>query len=436
MKTTTISPLFRIIPIATTLILFALAGSLWGADIVRVSVSTDGKEANNACRMPRISADGRFVVFESSATTLVPDDTNYRQDIFVHDLQTGTTERVSVPDGREGEANSSSANASISADGRYVVFESTATNLVPGLEKRDTRIFIHDRTTGTTELASVNTYGEPAGGAHTPVISGDGRYVVFNTRQALDPADSNNADDIYLRDRIEQTTERVSITTEGFEANWASIAPSISADGRWIAFESRATDMVVDDYNDECDIFVRDRQRGETRRISVSSLGEQSNGRSGAPAISADGRYVVYQSAASNLVEGDWNGYTDVFMHDLETGETRCVSQSFDQGSADADSTAPAVSADGQYVTFMSQATNLNAFWSDNTNQIYHRDMVTGETNLASVPSAGSAAGGKINNPPAISGDGMQVVFQSTGYGLVTGDTNKMSDIFVANMAN
>src|SRR5207249_1268748 len=207
---------------------------------------------------PALSADGRFVAFGSDATNLVAGDTNGTTDVFVHDRQTGTTERVSVASGGGTQGNGKSggffAFPALSADGRFVAFQSDATNLVAGDTNGTTDVFVHDRQTATTERVSVN--GFSAG----PALSADGRFVAFHsTGSNLVAGDTNGATDVFVHDRQTGTTERVSGASDGTQGNDASAGPALSADGRLVAFHSSATNLVAGDANRAYDVFVHDR---------------------------------------------------------------------------------------------------------------------------------------------------------------------------------
>ena len=286
----------------------------------RVSVATGGGEANGASYTPAISADGRFVAFHSDATNLVSGDTSGFTDIFVHDRQTGTTERVSVATGGA-EANGISGLAAISADGRFVAFQSAANNLVSGDTNSAYDIFVHDRQTGTTERVSVASGGGQATGGPSlrPVLSADGRFVAFFSDATTLVSDTNATTDIFVHDRQTGTTERVNVATNGDQATGISGSAAISADGRFVAFESVANNLVGSDTNSTYDVFVHDRESGTTERVSVATNGGQATGNSTFPAISADGRFVAFQSDAANLVGGDANAASDVFVHDRGT---------------------------------------------------------------------------------------------------------------------
>ena len=285
----------------------------------RVSVATGGGQGSGGSYRPSISADGRFVSFESIAPDLVAGDTNGVPDIFVHDRQSGTTERVSVATGG-GQVSDGSFNSvpSISADGRFVSFDSYAPDLVAGDTNGYTDVFVHDRQSGTTERVSVATGGGQGGDfSYAPSISADGRFVSFHSDAPdLVVGDTNGARDVFVHDRQAGTTERVSVATGGGQGSGGSgsYRPSISADGRFVSFDSYAPDLVAGDTNGVPDIFVHDRQSGTTERVSVATGGGQGNGYSYDPSISADGRFVSFGSSAPDLVAGDTNGVADVFV--------------------------------------------------------------------------------------------------------------------------
>ncbi len=334
-----------------------------------VSVDNSGNQANKDSGGPSISADGRFVAFGSWASSLVADDTNVSKDVFVHDRRTGTTELVSV-DSSGNQANKDSSGPSISADGRFVAFTSWAPNLVANDTNDTNDIFVHDRETGTTELVSVDNSGNQANkDSGTPSISADGRFVAFASWATdLVAKDTNDTKDVFVHDRQTGTTRRVSVGNSGNQASGYSYDPSINADGRFVAFTSRASNLVA---NDACchDVFVRDQQMGTTRRVSVASSGSQANGVNNSPSISSNGRFVAFGSMSSNLVANDTNKTWDVFVRDQQTGTTRRVSVASSGSQANGSNHAfSSISSDGHYLAFRSNATNLvpndtNAAW-------------------------------------------------------------------------
>jgi hypothetical protein len=294
----------------------------------RVSVDSSGVEGNDISFVPSISADGQVVAFSSGASNLVAGDTNARYDVFVHDRATGITERVSV-DSSGGEGNGDCFWPSISADGQVVAFSSAATNLVAGDTNHTWDVFVHDRATGITERVSVGSSGgegdNTSGYYNFPSISADGQIVAFQSYASnLVAGDTNGYPDVFVHDRATGITERVSVDSSGGEGNLGSgeSETSISADGQVVEFESAASNLVDRDRNHSWDVFVHDRTTGITERVSVDSSGVEGNNNSHITygrSISADGQIVAFESAASNLVAGDTNSVSDVFVHD------RCV---------------------------------------------------------------------------------------------------------------
>ena len=397
----------------------------------RESVASDGTQGNFASVAPALSADGRFVAFESVATNLVPGDTNGFGDVFVHDRMTGTTERVSVAlDGTQGNARSLSP--ALSADGRFVAFASTASNLVAGDTNGRQDVFVRDRMTGTTERVSVASDGTQGNASsYTPALSADGRFVGFNSdADNLVPGDTNASTDVFVHDRMTGTTERVTVASNGTQGNSDSFTPALSADGRFVTFESDADNLVPGDTNGSTDVFVHDRQTGKTERVSVTSNGTQGNSDSFTRALSADGRFVAFESDAHNLVPGDTNGSTDVFVHDRLTGTTKRVSVTSDGTQGNGGSDFPVLSADGRFVAFESDAHNLVPGDTNGFTDVFVHDRLTGTTERVSVASDGTQ-GDSASVHPAISADGGIVAFNSAATNLVPSDTNAAVDVFV-----
>jgi hypothetical protein len=383
-----------------------------------------------------ISADSRYVAFLSQANNLVTGDTNGHVDVFVHDRLTGETTCVSVgPNGEQ--ANAGSFSASISADGRYVAFASEATNLLENRTNGQFNVFVHDRSTGTTSLVSVSSNGTQGNGdSADPDISPDGRFVAFQSlAQNLVVNDTNGQLDVFVHDRMTGETTRVSISTNGVEGNNWSSSPAISADGRYVAFYSFARNL-IDGQNIryQRNAFVHDRSTGTTSLVSVSSNGTNGAGDSFSTDISADGRYVAFYSTASNLVSGDTNGQTDAFVHDRITGETTRVSISTNGTQGTGGSFRPSLSADGRLVAFESIANNLVEHDENKVPDIFVHDRQTGQTSLVSIANDGSQ-GNKYSYNPSISADGQFVAFSSDATNLVADDTNDRRDIFVYDRA-
>jgi len=404
--------------------------------ITLVSVDSAGNQGNSDSYTPSVSADGRFVAFESGVSNLVPGDTNNNNDIFVRDTLTNTTTLVSL-DSAGNQANNGSSRPSISADGRFVAFQSSASNLVPGDTNRDPDsfaiqdIFVRDRLTNTTTRVSVDSAGNQANRfSDRPSISADGRFVAFTSEASnIVPGDTNNRNDIFVRDTLTNTTTRVSVDSAGNQQNGSSFfnASSISADGRFVAFESNAGNLVPGDTNGDSDIFVRDTLTNTTTRVSVDSAGNQGNDVSYNPSISADGRFVAFDSFASNIVPGDTNSERDIFVRDTLTNTTTGVSGDSAGNQRNIDSNSPSISADGRFVAFESEAFNIVR--TPLINDIFVRDTLTNTTTNVSVDSAGNP--GEAFNP-SISADGRFVAFDSRSSNLVPGQTNDYRKIFVA----
>jgi Tol biopolymer transport system component len=332
-----------------------------------VSVDTAGGDPNDESGGPSISADGRYVAFSSLASALVPGDGNGVSDVFVRDLEAGTTTRVSV-DASGGDSNDGSFAPSISADGRRVAFHAFASDLVPddgtvGFNGVD--VFVRDLQTESTTRASVDASGgDPSDASFTPAISADGRHVAFHSYASDLVPDDGTAGflgaDVFVRDLQAESTTRASVDVAGGDPNDLSASShSISADGRYIAFQSFASDLVPGDGNGEPDVFVRDLQTASTIRVSVDTTGDDANQVSDKPSMSADGRYVAFASTADDLVSGDTNGQVDIFVHDLQNNTTTRVNTDVLGRQANFPSFGPAISADGRYVAFESTANNL-----------------------------------------------------------------------------
>lgn len=401
----------------------------------RASVGSQEQESPNGAIYPSISGSGRFVVFETSADNLSPGDTNEESDVFVRDRKSGRTERVSLrSNGAQG--NSWSGYAAISGNGRFVAFTAEASNLVQGDTNGVQDVFVHDRRTDTTARISINGRGRQGNGDSAyPSISATGRFVVFSSGATnLVPNDANGFRDLFVHDRLTGTTKLVTVRSNGVQANASTgyINPgAISADGRFITFDSQASNLVKGDANAMGDVFVRDVATGTTARVSVSSTGDEGDGASRDPSISADGRFVAFPSVATNLVVSDGNAEQDVFVHNRQRGTTRRVSVSSADEEADGPSGGYAsISADGRFVAFESFAENLIANDANNTTDVFVRDRKRRTTVRVSLTNAG-AEGNSSSGYPFLSANGRFVAFQSEATNLVGNDTNATTDIYV-----
>ncbi|MCW6007262.1 hypothetical protein K1W54_22350 [Micromonospora sp. CPCC 205371] len=390
----------------------------------RISVDSSGGQATEYRSHPfAASADGRYVAFTTAAPNLVPGDTNNTWDVLVRDRRTGTTSRISASSaGVPGD--SSSYGQAMSPDGRYVSFTSDATNLVPGDTNGAYDGFVHDRRTGTTSRVTLTDGGTQADArSYAPAISADARFVAFvSDATELVPGDTNGMADIFLRDRRAGTTVLVS----GAHADAPSDAPVISADGRFVAFTSEAA-LVPGDTNGVADVFQRDLRTGTIQRVNVTTAGAQAEALTVSPTMSADGRYVAFTSEAA-LVPGDTNGVADVFLRDLRTGTTVRVSLAADGGQAlDGSSYGPMVGADGRQVVFSSDATNLVPGDTNGVADVFLRDLRTGTTVRVSLAADGGQPNGASNDGVLIR-DGRSVAFASAATNLVPGGTNGETD--------
>jgi Tol biopolymer transport system component len=409
------------------------AGAVSGGTTSRVSISSTGTQGDGWSQLrgsQAISARGRYVAFTSSASNLVPGDSNDATDVFVRDRRAGVTERVSVGAGGQ-EGDNLSFWQAISANGRYVAFTSFASNLVAGDTNGVEDVFVRDRLVGVTRRVSVGAGGRQADDQTpgAPAISADGRYVAFRSFATnLIRGDTNGLPDVFVRDRRAGVTERVSVSSGGKQGDNFNWAVAISANGRFVAFQSSSSNLVAGDTNGVDDVFVRDRLIGKTQRMSVSSDGRQGSFDASGVAISADGRFVAFTSGSEEFVAGDTNGWEDVFLRDRLTGVTRRVSIGPRGREADGNSGGPTFSADNRYVAFYSSASNLVPGDTNGEGDIFVRDRLAGATKRVSVGAGGQQVGAFSGS---ISADGRHVAFTSSATNVVAGDTNDLDDVFV-----
>ncbi|GAB7037659.1 MULTISPECIES: TolB family protein [Catenuloplanes] len=414
----------------------AVDGSASEGVTCRVSVTDRNLQTDGPSINPRLSATGRHVAFTSGATNLISADDDAGVGVFVRDRSSGRVTRVSAAVGGE-PANGSSYVDGISADGRYVAFTSYASDLVPEDTNGVSDVFVRDLITGTTNRVSVSSGGAQADYESSGAgISGNGRFVAFTSWASdLVPGENNVAMDVYVRDLVTSTTTRVSASTDGTQGNWHSYHPQLSYDGRFIVFASLADNLVPGDVNDAADAFVRDRLTGTTRLVSVSLSASSGNERSGDPAISPDGRSVAFWSSASDLVPRDTNGVGDIFVRELLAGRTTRVSASSTGEQADNGSVRVAISGDGRYVAFTSSASNLVPADTNGVGDVFVHDRATTTTIRVSVSTGGRQVTYETGaNPVDISADGRHIGFSSEDTGLVLADTNGHEDVFMRDL--
>ncbi len=408
--------------VLSALVLASTAASTTAARTTRVSVSSSHAEGDRPSFAAGISANGRYVAFTSQATNLVAGDTNERQDAFVYNRSTGHLQRVSVTSSgaqaRPGaDPNGGSAAMDISADGRYVLFRSDAPNLVSG---GTSEAFIRDRTAKRTRRIPLLGLRVTEG-----ALSGDGRYAVLAA-----------GDSIYRYNLRSRHVVRLTAKANG----WSS-SPAVSADGRYVAFTSIASNLVRGDTNKLPDVFVRDVHTGKTTRVSVTSAGGQGIGKrysngSNAPVISDGGRYVAFHSDMTNLVPSDTNKVEDIFVHDRVTGKTQRVSVSSSGVQANQESlSGGSFSSDGRLFAFTSLATNLVPNDHNEITDVFIRDLHTGRTRLVSLGMKGQGDDASwVGLGSAFTRDSRYLLFASWAANLVPGDTNGVADVFVRDL--
>lgn len=441
----------------------------------RISIAHDGSQAAfpepvagyssapTGSVTPAISANGRFIVFSSTANNLVEGDTNYHADVFLYDRQDKTTKRVSVTSSGDQTAgwgaalnptdplylsNNQNKNPSVSEDGRYIVFASMAENLPGGGQWKD-HIYLHDVESQETNLVSKSSVGYAASRTcSSPAISSDGQFVAFDSTDFyLVPNDTNSiytnggawyeqqiGSDVFVRDIKAGTTERVSLNSSGEQlvgGYKGSRSPAISADGRYVAFETDATNLgpaeLTHDFN-FFNIFIRDRQTGTTELISANTQGVAANKPSTLYAISADGRYVVFSSSADNFLESvptTWkNG---IFVRDRENNTTEIVNISSEGEIANMASYNASISPKGRFVTFSSGADNLVPDDSNEQGDLFVHDRTTKKTECLTCN--GTQTGGfDYWLAASITDSGMAIFSSSRQFD--ESDTNDAIDIF------
>ncbi|MDX6706635.1 MAG: hypothetical protein QOI48_2481 [Solirubrobacteraceae bacterium] len=404
-----------------------------------------GAKGNSPSRLPSISADGRFVAFQSTAANLDPADTDPSSDIFVRDTQTNATALVSRASGPSGANGSGESMApDISADGRYVVFQSTAANLDPADVDSTIDVFVRDLQASTTRLVSRAT-GESGvnsdGASGAPTISADGRYVVFESVATnLNLADTDPVSDVFVRDLPGNTTTLVSRApgAGGVKGDAGSTSPDISANGRYVAFSSLSTNLHADDTDGLADIFVRDVQSGVTTLASraATATGAKGDGDSTQPGISADGTLVAFVSTSANLDGADTDAVADVYLRGVRASASTTTLVSRADGANGAkgngDSATPVISTTGRYVAFSSVSTNLDAADSDSVSDVYSRELPTNNVRLVSrAAGAGGVKGDGDSVGAAISADARFVAFTSAAANLGDGDADATLDVHV-----
>ena len=397
-----------------------------------VSVGPSGVPDAELSTMGSLNVDGSLIAYLSESDDLINGNpSSGLRGVFVRNRKKGRNQFLHKSSAGVA-ATTPIDSAAISRGGRFVVFASPADNLVPGDNNNHIDVFVRDRKKGKTKRVSIRTDGGQAANGHSRggSISEDGRYVVFNSAaNNLVPGDDNGKRDIFLHDRKKGKTRRISRHSNGTQADDHSGSSVISADGRFVAYDSSATNLVNNDGNAAIDIFLYDRLRKKTRRLSVSSSEKQGNGDSRVPQISATGRYITFSSEAENLVGNDSNLKRDVFIRDRRKGRTKRVSIRGKATQANNISASSGVSDNGRFVTFSSSADDLVANDGNNVSDVFIRDRRKSKTKRVSIRTGGAEATKAVYGG-ALSGDGRFVTFQ-TDSALVSKDTNNKEDVYV-----
>lgn len=399
---------------------------------------------NSFSTTPVISANGRYVAFMSSASDLVPNDLNGGfRDVFRLDLQTRLIELVSFNSAGTGGGNAGSEHPLISADGRFVAFESSASDIVPNGTFGG--VFVRDMQMGVTKAASIRLNGASASG-RLGAISPDARYVAFVTGETnlTNLPEVGSGLDVFVRDMTLNETKMVSVnqagTTSGNSDSGlyhnALAQVVISPDGRYVGFLSNANDLVSNDLPGAIpDLFIRDLMLGTTRLINVDyETAVSAEGDPGNPVMSADGRYIAYQNFSGRLAPNDANSDFDIFLYDVQSQVNSLVSIRNGGGaSANGRSVFPAITPDGRFVAFSSTATNLTSTTDTNLfEDVFVRDRNTGINTLVSAGRGTNIGGNNVSDGPSISNDGRFVAFYSFATNLTLGvDKNRSRDAFL-----
>ncbi len=409
-------------------------GSLGPGAVERISTSSSGASANGTSQRPSLSADGRYVVFDSDASNLVTGDTNGEIDVFRKDRQTGTTIRIST-DSSGTQGDDLSRVSSVTSDGRYIAFSSEATNLVAADTNATGDIFLKDTMTDTTTRVSTDSSGTEANGhSGTTYITPDGRYVFFNSSASnLVAGDTNGVDDVFRKDLDTGTTIRVSEGTGGVQANdWSGIdyfGIRASDDGRYVVFNSLATNLAVEDTNGQGDVFLKDLTTGTLTVLNTSSSGVYGNSASGGGTMTPDGTKVVFHSTSSNLVAGDTNGTWDVFVKDVSTGTTTLASSTSSGAIGNGISSNGFIASDGQTIAFWSDATNFVSGDTNGAYDVFLKNLQTGDITRISSDADGEQLSG-ASYVEGMSADGRYVSFY-TAAALDASDSNSQIDLAV-----
>jgi Tol biopolymer transport system component len=399
--------------------------------VSRLSSVSTGPQHDARADQSVVSANGRFIAYVSDADNILAGDDNGVADIYLYDRSTHETTLVThTPTGAV--ANVGGGDPSINADGRYIAYMSYSTDLLPGVGRSGTsQIYRYDRVTDTTMFVSRARDGStPHTYSWYPAISATGRYVVYATPAgSVVNGDRNGRNDIVRYDAVLDQARKVSnIKGTADPTDLDSYQPSISRDGRYVVFQSRATNL-VDDPGPYDTVYLLDMQTKHFTQVSRGADGGPPDSFADFPEISDNGRYVTYESYATNIVPGGTNGLRQIFVWDRTTGETAVVSRLAGQ---DGDGDSQQAVVEGDFVAFQSVADNLATDDDNAVSDVFRYDIATGELTLLSrAPDDTSGEGDSFY--PSVTRDGRRVTFVSYAPDLVPGDTNGVFDVFVWN---
>jgi uncharacterized repeat protein (TIGR01451 family) len=425
----------RLLAMATIagLLVVEIAGTAEAApgDLTLVSTSDSGVKGNNISDSPVLSADGTRVAFASYATNLDAADTDRWADAYVNDLVTGDLILASTSDAGA-DANSDSYAFGLSADGTKVAIQSIAQNLDPGDSDTNYDVYVKDLLTGEIVLVSTSESGSNANADSLyPSLSADGTRVSFwSEADNLDPADTDEFADVYVKDVVTGDLVLVSTSDSDVKANGHSVYHSLSADGRFVAFQSLASNLDPTDTDGFTDIYVKDLVTGDIVLASTSDGGIKANTDAGAPILSADGTRVSFVTAASNLDPADTDDFADIYVKDMVTGDVVLATTSDSDVKANGHTSESTMSGDGTRVAFWSEASNLDPADTDGFTDVYVKDLVTGDLVLVSMSEDGVKANSSSFHP-SLSADGTRVAFRSDATNLDPADTDFDGDVYL-----
>jgi len=395
-----------------------------------ISKNSAGEHFDKSTWNANVSADGSFVTLNTRSSNITPYDTYNNRDVY---LLNRTSSSVQLVSGHTPSSNDSSGDiVSLSADGRYVAFSSKTTNLIADDNNNKRDIFVKDRRTGFIERVSISSSGdEGSSDSDNPSISDDGRFVVFESFSAFISADTNAKIDIYLHDRLNHITQIIS-KNGATESNGHSTRASISATGRYVVFKSEADNLVSGDSNNKTDVFIKDLITDSIERVSVASDGSEANGAVNmSVTVSADGRYVAFRSNSTSLSSVDLNGKPNIFLRDRTAHKTTCISIPYDGTLIDGYTYNPTISDDGSVIAFEARATNLVPDDTNGYNDIFVYSLATQQ-----IKRVTDNSNDKDSYGTSMSADGRFISYRSGATGIVTDDSNGEYDAFIYDTKN